>query len=359
MKNTGLYIHIPFCKSICPYCDFYKMRGTDEQKKEYVSALVREIREYGRRLEDRTVDTVYFGGGTPTVLPPALFSKLISAVRESFEISDSAEITVEGNPSTDMDNLLPVLKDGGVNRISLGMQSAVDGERRKLGRLSDSARVSECVNLCRKNGIDNVSLDLMIGVPDQTSESLNKSLEYIGKIGVPHVSAYMLKLEEGTYFYKNAGRLNLPSDDETADLYLQMCEGLEKFGLKQYEISNFAVPGFESRHNLKYWRCEEYLGIGCAAHSYIDGRRFYYERDIDAFIKGCEPRFDTDGGDINEILMLALRLTEGYRGELPERMQKRAEDPILSDFVICDENGIRLTRRGMLVSNEIISRIID
>ena len=359
MKNIGLYIHIPFCKSVCPYCDFYRFRATDEKKEEYVYALIREIKDYGDKFSDKIVDTIYFGGGTPTVLPPKLFAALIKAVRESFKISKDVEFTVEANPSTDVEALLPILVDGGVNRISFGMQSAVDSERRQLGRLSGTKRVTECVELISKSGIENISLDLMIGIPNQTSDSLSESLAYIKEIGVPHVSAYMLKLEEGTYFYRNADKLMLPSDDETADLYLQMCEFFDNIGLKQYEISNFAKPSFESKHNLKYWHCEEYLGIGCAAHSYIDGKRFYYDRDIDAFIASCEPHLDTLGGDFNERLMLALRLTEGYVGELPERVIKKASSPIYKNLLVLDDKGIHLTRKGMLVSNEIISRLMD
>lgn len=359
MKNIGLYIHVPFCKSICPYCDFYKMRGTDDLQKVYTQALIRELNKQSKSLAakfDLCVDTIYFGGGTPSVLSPDLFVKIIDEIYKCFNVDESVEFTVECNPSTDLETLIPVLKRKGVNRISLGLQSAVDSERRTLGRLSSAERVEECVELIRNNGIDNITLDLMIGIPNQTKESLLASLDFIKKLNVPHLSAYMLKLEEGTHFYKNADKLNLPSDDETADMYMLMCETLEDSGTVQYEISNFAKPGYESRHNLKYWHCEEYLGIGPAAHSYIDGKRFFYDSDMDAFIGGCEPEFDDFGGSFEERLMLALRLKEGFIGKISESLRKKVKP--FDGFVEVSENNIRLTRQGFLVSNEIISKLI-
>ncbi len=359
MKNIGLYIHVPFCKSICPYCDFYKMREADDLQKAYTEALIRELKRQSKSLAAKTklcVDTVYFGGGTPSVLSPDLFVEIIDAIHENFNVHPDAEITVECNPSTDLETLIPILAKKDVNRISLGFQSAVDEERRALGRLSSAERVKECVELIRKNGIDNITLDLMIGIPNQIKESLLTSLDFALELAVPHVSAYMLKLEEGTHFYKNADKLCLPSDDETADMYMLMCEMLEDAGLMQYEISNFAKPGYESKHNLKYWRCEEYLGIGPSAHSFIDGKRYFYDRDIYAFIAGCEPEFDDFGGSFEERLMLALRLTEGFTGKIPEELREKAKS--LAGFALVSENNIRLTREGFLVSNEVISKLI-
>lgn len=359
MKNIGLYIHVPFCKSICPYCDFYKMRADDDVQKAYAKALIRELDRQSEGLaakSDFRVDTIYFGGGTPSVLAPDLFAEIIDAVYTDFNVSYSPEFTVECNPGSDLESLIPVLARHGVNRISLGLQSAVDFERRTLGRLSSAERVTDCVRIIRSNGIDNISLDLMLGIPNQTKDSLITSLEYVKSLDILHVSAYMLKLEEGTHFYKNAEKYTFPSDDETADMYMLMCETLETAGFMQYEISNFTKPGYESRHNLKYWHCEEYLGIGAAAHSFIDGKRFFYDADIDAFIGGCKPQFDDFGGDFDERLMLALRLKEGFIGEIPEELQKRAKE--LAGFVEADRTNIRLTRKGFLVSNEVISKLI-
>lgn len=360
MKNIGLYIHVPFCKSVCPYCDFYKVLANGDKQNEYVGALKRELKKQSAGLACRSVDTIYFGGGTPSVLSGDHFEEILVTIRESYKVTEDAEITVECNPSTNLETLVPVLSKLGVNRVSLGLQSAVDSERRALGRLSSAERVKECVKLIRENGISNISLDLMIGIPGQTEESLKESIAFIKDSGVPHVSAYILKIEEGTYFYKNIDKLDLPSDSLTADMYNLICEEFEKIGILQYEISNFAVPNFESRHNLKYWRCQEYLGVGPGAHSYLNGERKYFESDIDAFIDGCEPVFDDFGGSFNEQLMLALRLKEGYTGEIPEHILDKASSPILSKFLTVDESGrnIRLTREGFLVSNEIISKLI-
>lgn len=360
MKNIGLYIHVPFCKSICPYCDFYKVLANGDKQNRYVGALKRELKKQSAGLACRSVDTIYFGGGTPSVLSGDHFEEILGTIRESYKVTEHAEITVECNPSTNLETLVPVLSKLGVNRVSLGLQSAVDSERRSLGRLSSGERVRDCIEICRENGISNISLDLMIGIPGQTEESLKESIAFIKDSGVPHVSAYMLKIEEGTHFYKNIDKLDLPSESLTADMYDLICEEFERIGLMQYEISNFAVPNFESRHNLKYWRCEEYLGVGPGAHSYLNSERKYFESDLDAFIRGSEPVFDDFGGSFNEQLMLALRLREGYTGELPKHIIDKAKSPILSNFIIIDESGknIRLTREGFLVSNEIISKLI-
>lgn len=335
------------------------MRADSNLQKAYVKSLIRELNKQSKSLaakSDVCVDTIYFGGGTPSVLAPDMFEDITHAIYDSLNVRTNPEFTVECNPGSDLESLIPVLVQNGVNRISLGLQSAVDSERRLLGRLSSAEQTEDCVRLIRAAGIENISLDLMLGIPNQTKESLLISLDFIKNLDVEHISAYMLKLEEGTYFYKNAEKYNFPSDDDTADMYILMCKILEDAGFMQYEISNFAKPGYESEHNLKYWHCEEYLGIGSAAHSFIDGKRFFYDSDIDAFIAGCEPEFDDFGGDFDERLMLALRLKEGFIGEIPEELQKKAK--ALVGFVESDETNIRLTRKGFLVSNEVISKLI-
>lgn len=358
-KNIGLYIHVPFCKSFCPYCDFYKVRVSEEAIKKYTEAVVKTTASFSHGY-NRSVDTVYFGGGTPSSIPGELIARMLSCARENFEFTDEAEITVECNPGSDLERVLPILYEVGVNRLSFGMQSADEAERKKLGRISGPERVSESLSLARKIGFENISLDLMIGVPCQTEKSLAKSLEFCMSEKVKHISAYMLKIEDGTVFSRRREALELPDEDAVCGLYDMLCDTLESNGIKQYEISNFAVPGYESKHNIKYWNCEEYLGIGPAAHSYMNGKRFYYERDIDAFINGTPPRFDCEGGSYEEWLMLKLRLREGVkRLELlrPETIEK-ARNEILKPYVILDDEGLRLTRRGFLVSNTVISELI-
>ncbi len=303
-------------------------------------------------------DSVYFGGGTPSVLPGDLFAELLDTVRDCFTVTDDAEITVECNPSSDLEHFLPAAADAGVNRVSLGMQSAVDAERRKLGRLADRKRVEEALSIARSCGIENLSLDVMLGVPGQTRRSLEETLAFVVDSGVPHVSAYMLKLEEGTVFYRRADTLDLPGEDLVRDLYLQTIETLETAGLRQYEISNFARPGFESRHNLKYWHCEEYLGFGPSAHSFFRGERFYRKPDWDAFAAGEPVVPDGSGGSFEERLMLALRLTEGYRGEIPAALREKASAPVLRPYVEVGDDFLRLTKEGFLVSNTVIAELL-
>ncbi len=362
-KPVGLYIHIPFCVGKCPYCDFYSFRADDELKEKYTQKLIEKLKN-----EKRVFDTVYFGGGTPSQLGSKRLSDILNAV----DFTDDAEITVECNPSdtgkenTDFDFAL--LKNAGVNRISMGLQSARDTERKSLGRRAGCAEVSRGIERAVKAGIDNISLDLMLGVPGQTAESLSESIGYCTHSGASHISAYILKIEENTYFGKNREKLILPDDDTVSDMYLQTVSELEKAGFYQYEISNFSLPGKESRHNLKYWKCEEYLGIGPAAHSFIDGKRFFYPPDIDCFLSGTEPVYDGEGGDEEEYIMLALRLKEGLN---PSEFEKRFGYPLPDKFFdyaeklkaggLADVSAERicLTPKGFLISNSIICELIS
>ncbi len=364
MKNLGLYIHIPFCKSKCPYCDFYSMRAYDGQTDDYTASVLEYLEMWADKL-NRKADTLYFGGGTPSVLGGENIALITRRAKELFGVD--GEITVECNPSAVDDSFFETVAKSGVNRISLGMQSAVDSERRKLGRFADSKRVEECINNARKAGIENITLDVMLGVPDQTVDSLKETVDFCLKNDVPHISAYMLKLEEGTYYYNNADKLNLPDEDATADMYTLLGDILESKGYRNYEISNFAKAGYEGRHNLKYWNCEEYLGIGPSAHSFIDGKRFYYPRDIKAFTLGCDTIPDGDGGDEEEYIMLRLRLADGisfdafkmrFGKDFPTGIMHRAESFAQHGLVTLSDNTLSLTRKGFLLSNTIISKLI-
>ena len=360
MNNTGLYIHVPFCSSRCPYCDFFSETGGEERKEAYIRGLHRDVKFYGEKYRGRTFDTVYFGGGTPSCLEGRDISEIFERIRDNFSITEDAEITVECNPSSDLETFIPEAAKGGVNRISLGMQSAVDSERKRIGRKAGRERVTEVLNIIRDEGIDNISLDLITGLPDQTVESLDRSIDFCLESEVKHISAYMLILEPGTFFYRIRDRLNLPDEDEVCRQYLHLTERLNKAGIEQYEISNYAVPGYESRHNKKYWENVEYLGLGPSAHSYMDGRRFYFEGDTDAFIGGPQEEiYEGPGGSTEEILMLSLRTVKGYRGPVTESLLKRACDPEFEGLVSVDKDCIRLTEKGFLVSNYIINELTD
>ena len=320
-ERSGLYFHIPFCKNKCPYCDFYSVKFDEASAQQYVQEICNEIKQY-----QGVFDTVYFGGGTPSILPPELIGKMLDCAREQFDISDDAEITVECNPSKDLSEDFKKYASYGVNRISLGMQSAVDSERFALGRAAGRNEVERTINYARQSGIENISLDLMLGTPKQTLASLDYSFDFIKSMGVPHVSAYMLKIEEGTKFYQMRDRLVLPDD----------------------EISNFAVPGFESRHNTKYWTLTPYLGIGKSAHSFWGGKRFFYDREWNKIDDGT-------GGDREELIMLGLRLAKGIDKSLVDR---DCTELVKMGYVADLGERIALTPKGMLVSNTIINYII-
>lgn len=369
MKNIGLYLHIPFCKSKCPYCDFYSFSGKSTQKDDYTRVLKERILSSISTLQsncDCKADTLYIGGGTPSVLGAKNLAVLVNACNSGI-LTDDAEITVECNPYGLDEDFFKILHESGVNRISMGLQSAVDSERRILGRLSDKNQVENAVKAAQKVGFSNITLDVMLGIPDQTEFSLKETLDFCLSLGVPHISAYILKLEENTHFYRNASKYNFPDEDLTADLYLQMCEVLEKCGIMQYEISNFAKSGFESRHNLKYWHCEEYLGLGPSAHSFIDGKRFYFDRDFQSFMNGDSPIQDGLGGDFTEYAMLGLRLTEGLNEDkvinrfghsIPDEIYEKSKIFIDNGYMQKTGNGLSLTRKGFLISNTILAGIL-
>lgn len=342
-ERSGLYFHIPFCKSKCPYCDFYSVKFDEASAQQYVQEICDEIKQY-----QGIFDTVYFGGGTPSILPPELIGKILDCARAQFEISDDAEITVECNPSKDLSEDFKKYASYGVNRISVGMQSAVDSERFALGRVAGKNEVERTINYARHSGIENISLDLMLGTPKQTIESLDYSFDFIKSVGVPHMSAYMLKIEEGTKFFQMRDRLVLPDDDTVGEMYLKTVDTLDSFGIKQYEISNFAVPGFESRHNTKYWTLTPYLGIGKSAHSFWGGKRFFYDREWNKIDDGT-------GGDKEEQIMLGLRLAKGIDKSLVDR---DFAEFVKMGYVADLGERIALTPKGMLVSNTIINYII-
>ncbi len=364
---TGIYIHIPFCKTKCPYCDFYSFKADESQKDSYLKAVLLCLENYSEKVKTE-IDTVYFGGGTPSCFGGKRISEVLSCIRNNYRLISDAEITVECNSSSVDEELVSCLSGAGVNRISMGMQSAVDKERLALGRASDREKIKSSVELFKRYGIDNISLDLMLGIPHQTKESLEESIDFVCSLEVKHISAYMLKIEEGTLFHKLERSLSLPDEDEVCELYLYTSELLRNKGFCHYEISNFALDGFESRHNLRYWKCEEYLGIGPSAHSFLGGRRFYFERDYNKFLSFPTPVDDGEGGSEEEYIMLALRLKEGlqkdkfkaiFNKDIDEKIFIKARTLEKEKLLTVSENAISLTTKGFLLSNSIISYLLD
>ncbi len=311
-------------------------------------------------------NTVYIGGGTPTVLDSEMLAQIISTAKSAFNFS-SGEITVEANPADDLAETFSCLAAVGVNRISLGVQSANADELEMLGRRHKNRDVERTVAAARNAGINNISLDLMLGVPYSNEKSLKYSLDFLTSFDPQHISAYILKIEQGTPFGRaNASSLCLPSDDETAEMYLKTCEYLAGCGYEHYEISNFAKKGYRSFHNTKYWLGKPYLGLGPAAHSFINGRRFHFAGSVEDFINGGDFICDGSGGDAEEYIMLRLRLSDGllfddFRKKFGCEFRyniKKAARLKSAGFIEIGDNFLRLTEKGFLLSNSIITEFI-
>lgn len=358
----GIYIHIPFCVKKCGYCDFYSCFPTSDITGRYLASLRCEIARVGKKFDGRSVNTVYFGGGTPSLLGKDIIP-LMTSVRESFNVTENAEITAEVNPGIGVQTFLHAAAQCGINRISVGVQSGDNKTLKILGRTHTAEDSQRCLEIIRREGIDNISIDLITALPDSSIESLDRDIDFILSMNPRHVSAYILKIEKNTRFGL-LGADNLPDDDETAKQYMHLCRRMNNAGFLHYEISSFALPGAKSRHNLKYWRCEEYVGIGAAAHSFTGGRRYYYPRDIKEFISHPRTVPDGDGGSPEEQLMLALRLSSGVNlssvfPEITPRLRQKTQALYHAGLIDCrDFPHISLTERGMLVSNSIITELL-
>ncbi len=369
MANVGLYIHTPFCVSKCPYCDFYSLPlGGEEQLDAYVAAVMTTMDRWAQS-HPFTADTLYFGGGTPALLGGARLAALIDKADALFHLREGhPEITLEANPADNLADTLAAFAAAGGNRLSLGMQSALPAELALLGRRHTPADVERTMQDARRAGIENISLDVMLGVSGQTEQTALASVERAAELGATHVSAYLLKIEPNTPYGHCPPPL--PEEDATADLYLAAMERLDELGYVQYEISNTAKAGCESRHNLKYWDSLPYLGLGPAASSCFDGRRFTYPRDTAHFLAGGAPIDDpAEGpavGSPEEYALLRLRLSTGltadgfcrrYGTDLPRAWRDNAAR-LPRHLVMVDDSGIRLTRQGFLLSNYLICAIL-
>lgn len=363
MNTLGIYFHVPFCGKKCSYCDFYSVCYSKQQTELYVDAVIRNLHYYSNK--NTTVDTVYFGGGTPSLLTPQQIYTIIDETTKNFDLSDLAEITLEANPVTLTTEKLEELRKSGINRLSIGVQSLVDEELKFLGRLHSADRAFKAVNDAFSAGFRNISCDLMIALPEQNEKSLEYSINKLTELPIQHVSAYILKVENGTAFDCASIRNSLPDEDITSDLYLMMCELLENRGFMQYEISNFAKKGYESCHNSRYWKCQDYLGIGPAAHSCYKGKRFAVPKDIDSFIQSVHQDtvvIDESPGGFEEYAMLRLRLKEGLLldnvAEHRQKIEKKLPPLMKAGYILFDGNRISLTRKGFLMSNSVIEYLI-
>ena len=364
----GLYIHIPFCIKKCKYCDFNSFSAGCEDKDAYLNALILEMEKYRGEI----VDTIFIGGGTPTSLSKEQLEFLLQNISKNFLPSKYCEFTVEANPKTLDKEKLKTLKKYGVNRLSIGVQSFNDGELEKLGRVHTALDAEETILLAKKY-FDNISIDLMCAIPNQTKESFCQNLEKAFSLGTQHISCYSLILEAGTPLFdeNEKGNLTLPDEDTEREIYEIAVTEMENHGYMQYEISNFSKVGYESKHNIKYWRCDEYIGIGLSAHSYVDGVRFSNTDDFSSYIKGeflsGEWEVLSKEDKMSEFMFLGLRMTEGvtkmaFCHKFNEDMEKVFEKP-LSKFKkmgMIEEKGdrIRLSKQAISVSNQVMCEFI-
>ena len=378
-KNTvqkdlplGLYIHIPFCRSKCAYCDFYSLAGAEERMDDYCRALERHLAEVAPQAKCHKADTVYFGGGTPSYLGAERLCRLLGSIRKLYKVDKHAEITLEANPDSATDRkALKRLRKAGFNRLSLGVQSMDDALLQTIGRIHTRQQVQEALAAARKAGFKNLSLDLIYGLPGQTMEEWEKTLSDAVGLHPEHLSCYGLKLEEGTPLYRRQGELTFPDEDMQADMYLYTVEFLKQCGYEQYEISNFAKPGFASRHNLKYWLMQEYAGFGPGAHSDFGNVRYGYARDLERYLKGELVLQESETVDSDErereYLMLRLRTVQGVDPREFEYRFRQRFAPLAALLQQCareglaeqDGNGWHLTAKGFLVSNRIIGLLQD
>lgn len=365
MDTLGIYIHIPFCKKKCSYCSFYSVESSENLRYTYIDKVCEEISKWGKSLK-KPVDTIYFGGGTPSLINTNSISRILEVIKSSFKVI-KPEVTLEVNPADYRSVDFEKLKFLGVNRISLGVQSLSDSELKTLGRRHSSEDIYSTYYQIKNAKIDNISFDFIIGTPHQTLGSLDKFINFCSDNNIPHVSAYLLKIEEGTPYFYNRNSLSFLSDDECSDFYIHFSERMKKLKYNHYEISNFALNGFESKHNCRYWDLSEYLGIGPSAHSFIDGKRFYYNENIEEFILNPEILSEGDGGSEEEYIMLQLRTSRGlinknyrlrFKKDIPEKYFKKAERYKKLGLLKCNKNSISLGTKGFLLSNKIISDVL-
>jgi oxygen-independent coproporphyrinogen III oxidase len=370
----GLYAHIPFCSAICNYCNFNRGLYDAALKERYLAALLHEIHS---KADGAPADTVFFGGGTPSLLEPVEVRRVIDACRRSFALAADAEVTLEANPDTVTEERLRAFRDAGVNRLSFGVQSFRDEELLRLSRLHSAGRAREAFGMARAAGFDNISLDLMMWLPEQSVSDWLTTVEGLVELGPEHASLYLLEI------YPNAplreamarSRWSLAPDDDAAEMYLQGMRRLDDAGYVQYEISNVSRPGRQSRHNLKYWTDQEWLGFGCGAHSTRKGVREKNIASISDYISavesgdplGVERRVLSEEERLEEAVFMGLRLADGLRVELVEsrygvdiwkRYGEELKPFVDERLLIYDDGAIRLTRAGMLLANEVMTVFI-
>lgn len=383
-KKRGLYIHIPFCVKKCNYCAFLSFHAESSPRKEYSDALVNEIK---MRADGNRIDTIYVGGGTPSVLDISQLRDIMHAVKTSFEIAPDAEITIEANPGTlgikerVVRAKLQAYKSMGFNRLSMGVQSMDNDRLSFLGRIHTVENVRRDVAIAREMGFDNINLDLMFSIPGETTEDALSDTHKIMELEPEHISCYSLQIEEGTPFHSmiESGEIKEVADEEDRNTYHKICSLLKDAGYEHYEISNFAKPGFESKHNSLYWNMDEYIGCGLGASGFVGGVRYKNISDLQEYISAYteepaeaileEEHVNTDFDNISEAVFTGLRRSEGIRYDeiaadkeafwkVFADAKNEAEAYAESGHLIIDDEGMRLTEKGIDISNQIMSLFV-
>lgn len=385
MKTLGIYIHIPFCVRKCDYCDFLSAPAGEKMMKSYVEALVKEIKLSKNKVAEYLVDTVFIGGGTPSILEENLICDVIGAIKNNCNMTDNIEMTIECNPGTVTKEKLLAYKEIGINRLSFGLQSADNIELKSIGRIHTYEDFLESYELAKKCGFDNISIDLMSALPEQNAETYRDTLEKIISLNPSHISAYSLIVEEGTKMHKRVenakaqGEEILPDEDEERKMYYLTKDMLEDAGYSRYEISNYAKSGFECKHNIGYWKRKEYIGFGIGAASLYKDKRYSNISDINMYIdelskENCRLKYIEENEQIlskqeqmEEFMFLGLRMTEGvstkqfseqFNDEYENIYGKISKKLIEKDLLIQENDNIKLTQRGIDVSNYVMSEFL-
>ena len=376
-KDLGLYIHIPFCVKKCAYCDFLSWKGSDEEREAYVQALEKEISSYSEFAKDYRVSTVFFGGGTPSVLEGEQTERILKKIRDTFRVEKDAEITLEMNPGTAQKEKLLLYRELGINRLSIGLQSVKNENLKLLGRIHTYGDFLDSYRMAREAGFDNISADLISSLPGQTLEEWKEELEILQETPLEHISVYQLIIEKGTEFYEKYGEHEelLPDEETSREIYLWTGKYLKEHGFEQYEISNYARPSRKSRHNLRYWERKDYLGLGLGAASMIHNIRMSNTRDWEKYIEGSqnpkrlreEVEFLEEPRQMEEFMFLGLRKTEGvsrkefrriFGRDLDMVYEKALQKHLENGMLEASKDRIRLSQAGILVSNKVLSDFI-
>ena len=379
MNEFGIYVHIPFCKSKCYYCDFISFSSKENIWKKYIDALKKEIIYNSKKLKEKEVTTIYIGGGTPSIIDSKDIVQLLQIIKENYKVKGNCEITIEINPGTATEQKLTDYKEAGINRLSIGLQSTKNSLLKQIGRIHTYEQFLDTYNAARKVGFNNINIDLMLALPNQTLDDLKESLNDVIKLDPEHISVYSLILEEGTKLEQmiKENKVELLDDELEREMYWKVKDTLEENNYIHYEISNFSKKGYESKHNMNCWNQEEYIGFGLAAHSYIKNKRFSNIDNLENYIENIENgNFDkniilheeqTRKEEQKEYMMLGLRKIEGvsiqeFKNKFIDNpiyvFRKELEELVNKDLLEIDLDSIKLTSKGLDLANVVWEKFI-